>query len=163
MTVNNPYAPPTAIVEDVTPLQSAPPLWNPNAAARWSLLFSPIFGAVLHMKNWDAMGEPAKAAESKKWVFASVAFFVVFLLVSVVLPESKAIDGLGRLTAFALLISWYYTSGKPQDAFVLARYGKSYTRRGWAKPLSLAVLAFAGLFVLAVLADFVVGFFTGAT
>jgi hypothetical protein len=41
---------------------AAPALWNPNAAANWSLLFSPMFGAWLHMKNWAALGEPERAA-----------------------------------------------------------------------------------------------------
>ena len=47
----NPYAPPTARVDDVATGDAAPALWNPNAAANWSLLFSPAFGAWLHMKN----------------------------------------------------------------------------------------------------------------
>lgn len=32
-------------------------LWNPNAAANWSLLFTPLFGAYLHMLNWRSLGE----------------------------------------------------------------------------------------------------------
>ena len=58
----NPYSPPGAIIDDV---MNAPPLWNPNAAANWSLLFSPAFGAFVHMKNWQALGEPEKAANAK--------------------------------------------------------------------------------------------------
>ena len=27
-------------------------LWNPNTAANWSFLFSPLFGAYLHALNW---------------------------------------------------------------------------------------------------------------
>ena len=61
----NPYAPPKAVVADIAPRQDSPPLWNPNAAANWSLLLSPAFGAFLHMKNWEELGEPAKAAASK--------------------------------------------------------------------------------------------------
>ena len=51
----NPYAPPKAEVADVGRTEVAPALWNPNAAASWSLLFSPAFGAFLHMKNWQAL------------------------------------------------------------------------------------------------------------
>ena len=53
------YAPPTAHVDDVHAARQsavAPPLWNPGAAMAWSLLFSPIFGAFVHMKNWQALG-----------------------------------------------------------------------------------------------------------
>ena len=45
------YAPPLAPVADPRPsgaFGAAPPLWNPNAAGFWSLLFSPAFGAFLH-------------------------------------------------------------------------------------------------------------------
>ena len=68
MIERNPYAPPQADVEPVaveTP--AAPSLWNPNAAASWSLIFTPIFGAILHMKNWEALGEPQKAAGARSW------------------------------------------------------------------------------------------------
>ena len=38
--MTNPYAPPTARVDDVvaTTAEAAPKLWNPNAAVNWSLL-----------------------------------------------------------------------------------------------------------------------------
>ena len=63
----DPYAPPqTDLSAPAAELENNPPLWNPNAAAMWSLLFSPVFGALVHMKNWQAMGEPEKAAASKR-------------------------------------------------------------------------------------------------
>jgi hypothetical protein len=65
MNQDNPYAPPKAAVEDVVTFEPSPALWNPNAAASWSLLFTPIFGSLLHMKNWQAMGNREKAASSK--------------------------------------------------------------------------------------------------
>jgi hypothetical protein len=139
-------------------VQSAmPALWNPNAAASWSLLFSPIFGAILHMKNWQAMGEPQRAAASRSWAMGSTAFFVLLTIMAVILPDSKVVDALSRLGAVALLIAWYYANGKPQQAFVLARFGKHYPRRGWSKPLLLAVLAIVGYLA----ALFVVGLVAG--
>lgn len=131
----NPYAPPLADVADVPVQEAAPPLWNPNAAASWSLLFSPIFGAILHMKNWQAMGEPQKAAASKTWAIACAVFLVVLTLVSAWLAEeNKAVDAIGRFGGFGLLVAWYYQLGKSQNAFVLARYGKDYPRKGWPWP-----------------------------
>ena len=142
--------------------REAPRLWNPNAAASWSLLFSPIFGAILHMKNWEALGEPAKAAQAKSWAIVSVIFLVVVILASVALPDSKAIDLLSRVAGLALLLGWYYSSGKPQVAYILARYGKSYPRRGWAKPLLFAFLALLGLVLVSVVVGFVAGVLAGA-
>jgi hypothetical protein len=123
MSTPNPYAPPQADVLDLPQHEAAPPLWNPNAAASWSLLFSPIFGAWLHMKNWQAMGETEKAATSKTWLVTITVFLILLVLISVVLPESKGVDALARFGGFGLLVAWYYQIGKSQNAFVLARYG----------------------------------------
>jgi hypothetical protein len=154
----NPYAPPRAAVVDVASPGPAPGLWNPNAAASWSLIFSPVFGAILHMKNWQAMGDERRAATSRKWAVASAAFFVVVMLVGIAWPENKALDGLSRLGGLILLLAWYYGIGKSQNALVLARYGKDYPRKGWAKPLGAAL----GLLIAFILAGVVVGFLVGS-
>lgn len=145
------FAPPQAHVADinVNVTEIAPPLWNPNAAASWSLLFSPLFGALLHMKNWQAMGETEKAESARKWAYGSLAFIMVMLLMGVIMPSSPAVDLVSRVGGFSLLIAWYYAGGKRQQAAVLARYGKNYPRKGWAKPLGLAVLALVGFVVVA--------------
>lgn len=158
----NPYAPPKAVVKDVTAMEAAPPLWNPGAAASWSLLFSPIFGSILHMKNWQAMGDEAMAASSRRWAIGSVAFFAIYLLLSMVLPESKAMDTAGRAGGLALLLAWYFSIAKRQSAQVLARYGKTYPRRGWGKPLLLGVLGYVGVIVAAIVVGVAIGITQGA-
>jgi len=47
-----------------TPLEAneAGAIWNPNAAANWSILFTPAFGSYLQMLNWRTLSEPAKAS-----------------------------------------------------------------------------------------------------
>ena len=62
---SNPYAAPKARVEDDRRAAAAAPIWNPSAAASWSLPFSPIFGAYLHMLNWRALGDEQKAATAR--------------------------------------------------------------------------------------------------
>jgi hypothetical protein len=70
------------------PANPAPPaaptlgnaIWNPNAAANWSLLFSPAFGAYLHMLNWRALGQPGRAASAQHWFLASLTMLLVSLL-----------------------------------------------------------------------------------
>jgi uncharacterized membrane protein YfcA len=154
----NPYAPPRSDVADVAHAEAIPALWNPNAAANWSLLFSPVFGAVLHMKNWQALGEPAKASAAKTWAVAVLAAFVALALLSAFLPEGKAMDGLSRAVAIGLLFAWYFSSARHQTAYVKERFGKSYPRRGWLKPLLLAVLGVLGF----LLAMGVIGVMLGA-
>ena len=157
----NPYAPPKSEVADVVGDRVAPALWNPNAAASWSLLLSPAFGAFLHMKNWQALGESGKAAKAKLWVIASLAILVGVALVSAFLPDSKAFDGLSRIASVALLLSWYYTSGKPQVGYILSRYGNSYPRRGWGRPLVFAVVTIVCLVGVVVAVAVAASTFTG--
>lgn len=162
MSAENPYAPPQAAVADIPAGEARPALWNPNAAASWSLLFSPIFGSWLHMRNWQAMGDDAKAATSRRWVLGSTIFFIALVLLTALLPESQVVDGLSRLAGFALLLAWYYSIGKSQNALVLARYGKDYPRKGWAKPLGAAVVLFIGFIALAGLLGFAIGMLADA-
>ena len=157
---SNPFAPPKAEVADVAPGRAAPALWNPNAAANWSLLFSPVFGAFLQMKNWEALGEPDKASASGRWAAIGVVVFVVLALASAFLPE-RPMDGISRAVAIGLLFAWYFASGRQQAAFVKARFGKDYPRRGWLKPLALAVLAVIGFVVALGLIGFVIGLVLG--
>ncbi len=158
---NNLYAPPRAEVADVnhlsTPPGTAPKLWNPNAAACWSLLFTPVFGAWLQMKNWQALGEPEKAAASKSWMVGTAVFMVVAVLVSVLVPDERVSDVLGRVSGLALLFAWYYANGKSQNPYVLARFGKTYPRQKWGRTLLLGLLAYVGFFVLSVAVGFAAG------
>ena len=158
---SNPYAPPTATVEDISPrpAEASPPLWNPSAAAKWSLLFSPIFGAALQMKNWQALGEPEKAAQSKQWLLGSIGFFLLLFVLGMVLPESRGVDVGFRGAGIGLLVAWYTLSAKVQVAHVAARFGTAYPRKGWGKPILYAVLIFLAFLVAVFMVAFVVGMF----
>ncbi|MGA2398383.1 MAG: hypothetical protein ABSG30_10035 [Steroidobacteraceae bacterium] len=144
----NLYAPPKAQVADIVHGEAAPALWNPGAAASWSVLLSPAFGAFLHMKNWEALGESDKAAAARKWVVIYLVTVVGLSVVAAFLPSNNAIPGLVRLSGFVLLISWYYASGKSQVDFVKSRYGKQYPRKGWAQPLLIAMGTIVGFIFL---------------
>jgi hypothetical protein len=157
---DNRYAPPAAHVEDVqTAVDEAPALWNPGAAAAWSLLFSPVFGALLQMKNWQALGDAQKAATSKTWAGLSLAFMIGLVLLGAFLPESKALDQFSRIAGLAFLLAWYFSHGKLQVAHVKQRFGKTYPRRGWGKPLGYALLVIFGIFAVVFVVAFVVEFF----
>lgn len=146
----NPYSPPQSAIGEMAPVDNRPALWNPNAAASWSLLFTPIFGAWLHMKNWQAMGEHEKARSSKMWIFATIAVLALSLALAALLPDSRGADGIGRLIGFVILIAWYVGSARPQTKYVLERYGEHYVRKGWGKPLLFGVLGIIGFLVAAV-------------
>ena len=151
---DNRYAPPSARVADPGHTEAAPPLWNPNAAANWSLLLTPAFGAYLHMRNWEALGETRRAAASRNWIYVTLAAVVISSAAEVFIEESRRVNALSRLSGLVLLLAWYFSSGRSQASYVKVRFGKDYERRPWGRPLLLAFAMLVGFY-------FVVGFLIG--
>jgi hypothetical protein len=118
--------------------QSAISLWNPNAAANWSLLFSPIFGAWLHAKNWAALGEKARANQSMAWVYVGGAVLLTAMFLS-----EKA----GRAIGIGYLFGWYFSSAKSQTKYVKDKLGSAYVKKGWFKPLGIAATSFVAFVI----------------
>ena len=151
----NRFAPPKAEVEGA-PLGStaAPPLWNPNAAANWSLLFTPVFGSWLHWRNWQALGETQHATKARHWFIAAIVAMVGSAVVALSVTTRVA-DLTSRAVSIGFLIVWYYAAAKPQVSFIKARYGHAYARKGWLVPILVAIglcIAFtAGAVLLALL------------
>ena len=121
-----------------TQLEKTPALWNPNAAVNWSVLFSPVFGAYLHLKNWQALGESAEAARTRIWLILSVLVLSRHILLPVAAVLGMQVDGIisfSRVFATLFLFAWYFCSAKKQAKYIKLRYAKHYPRRGWAGPL----------------------------
>jgi hypothetical protein len=155
---SNPYLPPQSNLDRAAEAADASPaLWNPDAAASWSLLLTPVFGALLHRKNWIALGEPDKAASASRWALVTTAFYVLSIIVSFVTASKQAqtYDLIVRYGAFGLLLAWYFMSAKPQARLIKERFGKDYTRRGWGKPFLYALLAFVAVVVVSFLGGIV--------
>ena len=88
----------------------APALWNPNAAACWSLLFSPIFGAALHMFNARAMGDTELEKLNKGFIWGTLAALVIAILLAIF--SGVKVNFVGP----AVLIAWYGVAGRKQVA-----------------------------------------------
>jgi hypothetical protein len=112
-----------------------PTLWNPNAAANWSLLFSPIFGAYLHATNWRTLGKPEKATANLVWLWVTVAFLVINFG-TLFVPQSRAIADFMKIAGIGTLLGWYFTQGRPQATYVNALPG-GYLKRSWAAPIGI--------------------------
>jgi hypothetical protein len=140
----NPYDAPQAPLEGMS-TEVAPPIWNPNVAACWSLFFSPVFGAILLTMNWRSLGEEEKATTSRLWAIASLVLLLLSMAAPFVAGDSAgvqlAMDGI----AFGMLISWYITSARSQARYVRERFGGVYPRRGWIVPIICAIASFAVL------------------
>jgi hypothetical protein len=131
-------------------------IWNPNATASWSLLFTPAFGAYLQMLNWQALGEPEKSAASKTWFHVSLGMLALALLLSVMMDDKQA-DAAVRAIGFAFLMAWYFSSGREQGKYVKEKFGSHYPRRPWGKALLGGVGGIFVYFLVAVVVGFVSG------
>ena len=107
-------------------------IWNPNAIALSSLLFSPVFGAFLHAINWHDLGETEKANSSMTWFYVSLVYWAMV----------SAMPTLATGAAMALLyfFIWYFASSRSQAKFVKANVGADYPRKSWGKPLLCGVV-----------------------
>jgi hypothetical protein len=45
------------------------PIWNPSAAANWSIIFTPAFGSFLQAINWRVPGDEKKAKAMMNWFY----------------------------------------------------------------------------------------------
>ncbi|MBI1754602.1 MAG: hypothetical protein HY014_18475 [Acidobacteria bacterium] len=134
------YAPPRAqVVQPHQPVAQDVALWNPNAAANWSLPFSPIFGAILQAHNWRALGEPERAKRSMLWCYACLALYLVLPFVVLSSAGHESTGMIARGIAFWFLIFWYFLSARPQARYVKERHGDAYERRAWGTPLLVAL------------------------
>ncbi len=121
-------------------------LWNPIAAANWSLIFTPMFGAWLHAKNWEALGRPNEANRSMLWVYGTIPFMLGVMLAPI--P-----DAWSRILGTVWLASWYFGFAKPQVKHLEAMQlnGVTYEKKAWLKPLAAASLGLLTLFFALVL------------
>jgi hypothetical protein len=122
----------------IIPPAEKPQLWNPNAAGLWSILFTPIFGAWLHAKNWLELKKPEKHKKSMYWVWGSLATVILCLF----LPRAAT-----QSISLILLISWWLVAGQEQKKYVQRRFA-DYRKRSWGTPLSIAGLVFFAVFLV---------------
>jgi hypothetical protein len=103
-------------------------LWNPNAAANWSILFTPIFGAYLHSKNWAALGNKEKEKQSMYWAYGAIGVFILSLF----------LPGLGPAVSIGYLLGWYFSIAKMQAKHVKEELDNNYEKNNWLKPIGVA-------------------------
>lgn len=109
-------------------------LWSPDASANWSLLFSIIFGAWLHAKNWEELGEFKKAKKSMLWVYSGITILIVNMIIV------ELIDKSFFAIFFWLLLIWYFLCARKQVKYIKDNNIK-YKKRTIYKPLGIALLA----------------------
>ena len=138
--------------------KSAPALWNPNAAASWSILFTPAFGAYLHAQNARALGRKDEAKSNEAWFYGTL----IFLAASLIIPFVPGLNQLPtRFAGLAVLLVWYFSVAKSQVQYVKDTYGDTYPRSPWGMPLVVGSACLVGLFMVAFILGFIVGMMSG--
>ncbi|GEM_PF-2223868 len=122
-----------------------PHLWNPTAAAAWSLLLSPAFGAYLCAANWRTLGKPERATANMVWVWVIIVFLAINVG-RVFVPVSEAVGTVMTLTSCGLILGWLVTQVRSQVRFVKTTLGNDYVKKRWGRPL-LVGFAAVGVYV----------------
>jgi hypothetical protein len=136
-------------------------LVEPKRRGEMEPALQPHLRRCVAMKNWQALGEPEKAAQSKQWLLGSIGLFALLFVLGIVLPESRSTDLGFRGAGIGLLVAWYMLSAKVQIAHVAGRFGTTYPRKGWGKPILYAVLIFVAFLVAVFVVGFVVSLLVG--
>ena len=142
------------VAPEVAKAIPSPAIWNPLAAARWSLLFSPAFGAYIHAKNADILGRKIEAKENRIWFYVSLGF-LAFTIISAFIPAFDGADSLFRWINLGILVGWYSNAGRKQVKFVRDTWAGNYLKRSWNKPLWVGLgclVTFIALCVLGAIA-----------
>lgn len=136
----NPYQAPQSDLDDYDDDYDIPPLYNPNAVALWSILFTP-FGAWMHAKNWEAIGED----ELAKANYICAIIMIVAILGLAILEMLTGINI--TVPHIVMLFVWYFQLGKKQIALIKEELGNDYEKASLVKPVLIGVFGSIIVFV----------------
>ncbi|RZA29300.1 MAG: hypothetical protein EOP92_37445 [Lysobacteraceae bacterium] len=136
-----------------TEAAEAAALWNPIAAALWSLLLTPAFGAWVHMRNWERLGQPDKARQSRYWFAAMLLIGLGSYALSVAAALLGREDLLEPWWAPLVVFGvWCALSAYPQIKLIDEQRGEGYARRGWVGPVLIGLAANGAMLLLVAVA-----------
>lgn len=114
-------------------------LWNPDAAALWSLLFTPLFGSVLIWLNARRLADANLLWMARWWLLASALLTGSLLTVPPLADDPQAAQGHLRLLLAGYVPLWYFLGVRPQSQQVIARHGRGHARRDMVWPVLLGL------------------------
>lgn len=141
-------------LEDGEPAAPAPPapaatLWNPDLAAALSVVFTPVFGAVLHALNWEALRDERRARAGWVWAWSLAAIVLAALLyATLAMPGQRAAGGFVRFVLLACLVAWYFGAARAQSRLVVRELKGAYAHASWFTPVWIALIACSVAFAL---------------
>lgn len=122
-------------------------IWNPSAAAAWSLIFTPAFGSYLQMLNWQTLGERERAATARTWFYVSLAMLGVYVVIRLITGDRSYASAQPLLLLY--LFVWYFAGGRSQEKYVKERFGSTYPKKAWGKTILMGIAAVFGYALIA--------------
>lgn len=114
-------------------------IWDPKKIILWSAVFTPILGAYLCSKNWQALGFPEKERTSMKWFYVSLIYYLS-LPVAVHLASRYfiVIPSVEIMMIILPLLVWVASPGLAQLRYIKSEKTYLYPERSWRVPLTVA-------------------------
>ena len=119
-------------------------IWNPNVAACLSIIFTPIFGAWIHAKNWEVL----KKEQERRW---SMLFVYCLIIVTIFVVYYQLFIGDVKSSPLSIgtLLTWYFILGKSQLSHIKDN-NINYEKKSWIKPLLCGVGGYIILFGISI-------------
>ena len=112
-------------------------LWDSITIAKWSLLFSPVFGGTLLYHNWKSLGDDARAAKALKWVYVGLGLLAISVFVK-----------WAALLYLPYLAVWYLMECRPQQLLIKTFPGSRVTSRRVSRPDCVPFVRAAALLII---------------
>ncbi len=123
-------------------------LYNPNPAALWSILLTPVFGAAIIWLNWRTLGVRKAQQRSLFWIPGLTVLFALLELTDWI-PYNTSVQ-------IAALVVWYVLECRSQVKF-LKEQELQYKKRPWLKPLGIGFAILLIAIVLSIIFPVVFG------
>lgn len=128
-----------------------PSMYNLIPAALWSIVFSPIFGAVIVQANWKALRNSQASARSRLWIIGLCALYLspVYLLFT----NPAGFHFISWQIQLGAGVAWLFLDCLPQ----LKQINElpEFRKKSWRKPLGIAFSIWLGsgaiLYLIAVI------------
>lgn len=152
-------SPPTQMQKEASqPIINQIKLWNPNAAANWSLLFTPIFGSYLQMKNWQTLGNTIEANNARNWLIFSIAFILFINLgTPFIWDDPVKLNTYPKSLGLLYIIIWYFSFARIQPKYVKEKLNDRYQKKSWSVPLiTSTVVLFISVTIFMIIGDVII-------
>ena len=119
-------------------------IWNPNVAACLSIIFTPIFGAWIHAKNWEVLKKEQERRWSMLFVYCLIAVTIFVVYYQYFIGDVKSSP-----LSIGTLLTWYFILGKLQVSHIKDN-NIVYEKKSWIKPFLCGVGGYIILFGISI-------------